>query len=48
MVNLFQILQSSVADPEFPDEDAANSQGGGTNLLFGQFFAENCMKMNEI
>ena len=25
-----------------------NPQGGGANLLFGQIFLENCMKMKEV
>ena len=37
----------SVADPGFPRGGGANPQGWGTNLLFGQKFPENCMKMKE-
>ena len=35
-----------MADPGIPDGDA-NPQGEGTNLLFGQFFPKNCIKMKE-
>ena len=31
----------------FPSGGGTNPQGGGANLLFGQKFAENCMKMKE-
>ena len=37
----------TVADPEFPRGGDTNSQSGGANLLFGQKFPENCMKMKE-
>ena len=37
----------SVADPGFPRGWGTNPQGGGANLLFGQKFPENCMKMKE-
>ena len=37
-----------VADAEFPRRWHANPQGGGTHLLFGQFFLESYMKMKEI
>ena len=33
-------MVSPVADPEFP-------RGGGANLLFGQKFPKNCIKMKE-
>ena len=36
-----------VADPGFPKGGGANPQGGDVNLLFGQKFPENCMKMKE-
>ena len=36
-----------MADPGFPRGGGANLQGGGTHLLFGQKFPENCMKMKE-
>ena len=35
----------TVADPRFPRGGGANPQGRGANLLFGQKFSENCMKM---
>ena len=36
-------------DPGFPRwRGAPTAQGGGVNLLFGQNFPENCMKMKEI
>ena len=39
----------SVADPGFPRRGALYYlQGGGVNLLFGQIFPGNCMKMKEI
>ena len=35
-----------VADPEFPKWGGeGNLQGGGTNLLFCQFFFKNCMEI---
>ena len=34
----------SVEDPGFPRAECANSDGRGANLLFGNSFAENCMK----
>ena len=37
----------TVADPGFPRGGGANPQGGGTNLLFGCKFPENCMKMKD-
>ena len=37
----------AVADLGFPRGGGANPQGGGANLLFGQKFPENCMKMNK-
>ena len=43
----FIICCPSVADPGFPRGGGANPQGGGTNLLFGKKFPENCMKMKE-
>ena len=30
------------------DFPVGNSKGGSVNLLFGQFFCENCMKFKEI
>ena len=39
--------KQEVADPGFPRGGGANSQSGGANLLFGQHFPENCMKMKE-
>ena len=39
----------SVADPGFPRRGGgANPEGGGANLLFGQCFPKNSMKMKEI
>ena len=38
----------SVADPGFPGGGDANSISWDENLLFGQIFPENCMKMKEI
>ena len=38
---------NSLADPGFPRR-GRQPQGGGANLLFGQIFAENCMKTKEI
>ena len=38
------ILVLQVANPGFP---GGNPRGGCANLLFGQIFAENCMKMKE-
>ena len=35
------VLDTQVADPGFP-------RGGGGNLLFGQNFPENCIKMKEL
>ena len=40
-------LPLTVADLGFPRGGGANPQNGGTNLLFGQTFPENCMKMKE-
>ena len=47
------LLPVAVADPGFSRRGGGG--GGerqpprrGTNLLFGQFFPENCIKMNEI
>ena len=37
---------TAVADPGFPRRGGANPKGGA-NLLFGQFFPENCMKMKK-
>ena len=37
----------AVADPGFPRRGGANFQSGGANLLFGQIFTQNCMKMKE-
>ena len=37
----------AVADPGFPRGGGTNHQGGGANLLFGQNFPENCMKIKE-
>ena len=31
----------------FPDRGGANLHGGGANLLFGQIFGKNYMKMKE-
>ena len=39
----FQIM--AVVDPGFPRGGGTNPQGVGANLLFGQKFPENCMKM---
>ena len=36
-----------MVDPGFPRGEGANLQGGGANLLFGQKFPENCMKIKE-
>ena len=36
-----------VADPGFPRGGGVNPRGWGANLLFGQKFPENCMKMKE-
>ena len=38
----------SVTDPGFPRGGGANPKGGGANLLFGQFFPKNGMKMKKI
>ena len=43
----FHSIRLAVADPEFPRGGGANPQGGGANLLFGQKFPKNCMKMKE-
>ena len=40
-------MLASVADPGFPRGGGANPQSGGANLLLGQKFPENCMKMKE-
>ena len=40
------IQPKSVANPDFP-ESGANSPSGCADLLFYNFFAENCMKMKE-
>ena len=37
----------TVADPGFPGGEGANPQGRDTNLLFGQKFPKNCIKMKE-
>ena len=37
----------TVADPGFPRGGDTNLQSGGANLLFGQKFLENCVKMKE-
>ena len=37
-----------MADLGFLRGRGSSPQGGGANLLFGHFFAENCMKMKEI
>ena len=42
-----QKIATSVADPGFPRGGGANPEGGGANLIFGQKFPENCMKMKE-
>ena len=49
-VSLSHITRFAVTDPEFPRRGwgRTNSQGGGTNLLFGQIFPKNCMNMKEI
>ena len=36
-----------LADLGFPRGGGAKPHGGGANLLFGQKFPENCMKMKE-
>ena len=36
-----------MADPGFPIGRGANLRGRGTNLLFGQTFSENCVKMKK-
>ena len=36
-----------MADLGFPRGGGVNPQGGSANLLFGQKFPENCMKMKE-
>ena len=38
----------SVADPEFARQGVPTPKVGVENLLFGQIFPENCMKMKEI
>ena len=38
---------NSVANLGFPRGGGADPQNGGANLLFGQKFPENCMKMKE-
>ena len=38
----------TVADPGFPRDAAANSQGGSANIQFCQIFPKNCMKLNKI
>ena len=38
----------SVADPGFPGGGGANPISWGENLLFGQIFPENCIKMKQI
>ena len=40
-------MHSAVVDPEFPRGGGANPQNGGANLLIGQIFSQNCMKMKE-
>ena len=48
---LFSVPSASpalpVADPEFTRGGVANPQRGGANLLFGQKFPRNCMKMKK-
>ena len=46
-VKLFQNNFEGTDSPGFPRGGGANPQGGGANLLFGQTFPENCMKMKE-
>ena len=41
------MVVAPVADPGFLRGGAAYLQGGGANLLFGQKFSENCMKIKE-
>ena len=36
-----------MTDPGFPRGGGANPLSGGANLLFGQKFPKNCMKMKE-
>ena len=43
----FQSIFQAVADPGFLRGLGAHPQGGGANLLFGQKFSENCMKIKE-
>ena len=33
---------------DFPDDGGVNPQAGDANLLFGQIFPENCIKIKEI
>ena len=42
---VIQLLQWRIQDFS---EGGANPQGGDANLLLGQIFPENCMKMKEI
>ena len=46
-LRLCNATHSAVADPGFPRAGGANPQGGAANLLFGQNFPENCLKMKE-
>ena len=36
-----------VANPGFPRGEGANPQDRGANLLYGQNFPKNCMRMKE-
>ena len=45
---LFFQSYNSVVDSGFPIQEGANPKRRDTNLLFGQFFLENCIKMKEI
>ena len=47
-INWPQELTITVADPGFSRGEGANPKSGCKNLLFGQIFPENCMKMKEI
>ena len=46
-LKIFLVDPISVADPGFLRGGGTNPKVGGANLLFGQFFPENCMKMKK-